>query len=259
MRNPIRAFAVLLLGLAASPALSQDALPSNDKWKTVEARAIVAVGGNEYEAESAGRPWSVQVARATPADIVRFELRPGDQWDEDRGAESLQERSQLDGYKTRWPSGADIWGAYSFFIEPGAAYRAEWNAIIQMQGTRIRPFHVHFNGEIFRVVTEHFNAESKPTIVARSARAISRNTWHNVVFHLREDANGKGRLEFWLNGLKIVDYAGSIGASDGEVFWKFGPYRGFGPIAAPFAIQFANMQVGTADLTARIKSPLSIP
>jgi hypothetical protein len=248
----------MLFALALTPAFSQDAPPSKYQWQPVESKKLMTIRGNTYEAESAGRPWSTLMARNGSSEVTRFEVRGGDQWDEDRSSGENKERSEFDGYKRRWAAGGDVWGAYSFFIEPGASYRADWNAINQMHGSKIRPFHIHFNNGVLRIVSEHL-ADSKPAIVTRYEGQVSRNAWHNAVFHLRENASGDGRLEFWLDGKKIVDFTGAIGASANQAYWKFGIYRGYGPIATPFAIQFANMEVGTADLSARVQKPLEIP
>jgi hypothetical protein len=255
----MRVLPIVLLAFVIAPAAAQDASPSKFQWQSpAKAKTLISVGGNTYETESAGKPWNIQTARNTRSDLTRFEVRAGDQWDEDVASGENKERAELDGYKTRWSSGTNVWGAYSFFVEPGAAYRADWAAINQMHGSKVRAFHVHYNGDTFRIFSEFAGANSKGQITPRYAGAVSRNTWHHVVFHLQENPTN-GRLEFWLDGNKIVDFTGPIGASGNQAYWKFGIYRGYGPITTPFAIQFANMEVGTRDLSARIGNPQQTP
>jgi hypothetical protein len=252
MRTSFLALALTLFLTSASSA------QQTFDWKPVlDANARITIRGIQYAPESAPRDWSIRRATNTSGDVTRFEVRPGDSWKEDAESGENKERSEFDGYKQRFAHGSDVWGAYGLFIEPGAEYRADWSAINQMHGTMLRAFHVHFQQGKLIILSEH-NPGSGVAITPRYTGPLSRNTWHNVVFHLREGAADRGRLEFWLDGKKIVDLTGQIGAAGNQAYWKFGIYRGYGPIPAPLAIQFANMEVGTSDLTARINTPLEI-
>jgi hypothetical protein len=225
------------------------------QWTPVkDSNTRITIRSNQYAPEFAEHDWSISRASNSTTDVTRFEVRAGDQWGEDRDSGENKERSELDGYKQKFAHGTDVWGAYSFFIEPGADYRSDWTAINQMHGTKLRPFHVHFKEGRLIIYTEQVGA---PIAVRYNAPA-SRNAWHNVVFHLREGTGTDGRLEFWLDEKKIVDVTGVIGSPGNQAYWKFGVYRGYGPISTPFAIQFANMEVGAIDLSARIASPLPI-
>jgi hypothetical protein len=229
------------------------------QWKPVlDPKTQITIRGISYEPEFALHDWNIRRATGAATDVTRFEVRPGDQWDEDRNSGENKERSEFDGYKQKFAHGADIWGAYAFFIEPGADYRSDWTAISQMHGTKVRAFHVHFKGGKLIIYSEHIGPGSSAVPTVRYNGLLPRKMWHNVVFHLRESASDNGRLEFWRDGEKIVDFTGAIGAVGNQAYWKFGIYRGYGPIGTPFAIQFANMEIGTSDLTARIASPLAI-
>ena len=229
------------------------------QWKPVlDPKAKITIRGVPYAPEFAAHDWNIRQATDAAADITRFEVRPGDEWDEDRGSGESKERSELDGYKRTFAQGTDIWGAYEFFIEPGADYRSDWTAISQMHGTKARAFHLHFKEGRLIIYSEQLVPGSGAASAVRYNGSLSRNSWHNVVFHLRESATDNGQLEFWLDGEKIVNFSGKIGAAGNQAYWKFGIYRGYGPIATPLAIQFANMEIGASDLTARIASPLPI-
>jgi hypothetical protein len=253
MRIPFFALAIALFLTSTSSA------QQTFTWKTApDPNAPITIRGIQYAPESAAREWSIRRAIDASGDVTRFEVRPGDRWKEDVESGENKERSELDGYKRRFAHGSDVWGSFALLIEPGAEYRSDWTAITQMHGTMLRAFHVHFRQGNLVIISEHMTPGSGAMITPRYSSPLSRNEWHNVVFHLREGAADRGRLEFWVDGRKIVDFTGQIGAAGNQAYWKFGIYRGYGPIATPLAIQFANMEVGASDLTARISNPLEI-
>lgn len=253
-RRLFTALALLTLGGAA-----QAEELGNFKWSAVvDANERVVIGGIQYAPEFAPEPWSISRASDSAADVTRFEVRAGDQWGEDRSSGENKERSELDGYKRRFPQGSDVWGAYAFLIEPGQEYHSDWTAISQMHGSKIRSFHVHYKEGRLIIYSEAAGANGQAASGTRYIGPVSRNAWHQIVFHLKGGSGADGRLEFWLDAKKIVDYTGAIGAAGNQAYWKFGIYRGYGPIQTPFAIQFANMEVGTNNLSARITNPQPI-
>lgn len=89
------------------------------QWKPVlDPKSKIGIRGIPYAPEFALHDWNIQRATDAATDVTRFELRPGDQWDEDRDSGENKERSELDGYGKRFAHGTDIWGSYAFFIEP---------------------------------------------------------------------------------------------------------------------------------------------
>jgi hypothetical protein len=250
---------VALIATCASGVFAEERSGPQFKWQTIAgSKEPYMIQGDLYEPESADHEWNILRATNTSGDVTRFELRQADRWIEDRDSGENTERTELDGYRRKWDDKTPVWGAYSFFIEPGVVYRSNWTAIAQMHGTKIRSFHVHFTNDVLTIYSEQLS-KAGPVVTVRYVRRIQRNAWHNVVFHLIQGASDSGRLEYWLDGKKIVDFAGAIGAEENNAYWKFGIYRGYGPIGTPFAIQYANMEVGTTDLTARIANPQSIP
>jgi Polysaccharide lyase len=250
------AFVAPFLILISASAAQETA---NFQWKPVlDPKTKITIRGIPYTPEFALHEWNIRRATDATTDVTRFEVRPGDQWDGDRDSGENKERSEFDGYKRTFAHGTDIWGAYQFFIEPGPDYRSDWTGISQMHGSKVRAFHVHFKEGRLIIYSEHIADGAGTVITARYNGPLSRNMWHNVVFHLRESASENGRLEFWRDGEKIVDFTGTIGAVGNQAYWKFGIYRGYGPISTPLAIQFANMKIGNSDLTERIVSPQAI-
>jgi hypothetical protein len=250
----ISALLISMIGLFTGPSASLAA-----EWNSVlNPRAVIAIRGRQYVPESAFRDWSIQQAGPGDTDVTRFEVRTDDQWDEDRSSGERKERSEFDGYKTVWTSGMDVWSAYSFLVEPGPRYHSDWSCIGQMHaaGRDVKPLHIHFNDEKLSVFTEKAVGARVAASLQYTA-PLSRNDWHHVVFHVRQDPSTNGRLEFWLDGSKVIDYSGGLG-SNANYYWKFGIYRGYGPIAAPLAVRYANMEIGAADLSARIATPLPV-
>jgi hypothetical protein len=254
IRCTLTALALLIFG---GPGRAEEL--GDFKWSAVvDANERVVIRGIQYAPEFAPEPWSIGRASNRGTDVTRFEVRAGDQWDEDRSSGENKERSELDGYKRRFPQGSDVWGAYAFLVEPGQEYHSDWTAISQMHGSKSRSFLVHYKEGRLIIYSEGIAANGQTVSGTRYAGPVSRNAWHQIVFHLKGESGADGRLEFWLDAKKILDYSGAIGARGNEAYWKFGIYRGYGPIQTPFAIQFANMEVGTNNLSARITNPLPI-
>jgi hypothetical protein len=90
------------------------------------------------------------------------------------------------------------------------------------------------------------------------AGKLARGEWHHVVYELVQSSSAEGSLKAWLDGAQIVDYQGPVGSDVNKAYWKFGIYRGYGPIATPFAIEFANMEIANKDLSPRIRAPLLV-
>jgi len=260
IKSVITLLILAFAGLIATSALCQDAKPQQYQWQPVDLNEDYPIRGITYVPESAGHDWSIARAINIATDITRFEVRQGDQWAEDNASGDNKERSELDGYRRRWKDDDDIWGAYSFYIEPGRPYRSAWTGISQIHGSKVLSFHLHFENETLAIYTEYLANGPKASVTSTPhyAGKVLRAAWHNVVFHLKQGVGERGRLEFWLDGKKIVNFTGSIGATGNQAYWKYGIYRGYGPIATAFAIQFANMEIGTADLTSRITSPQPI-
>lgn len=246
-----------LLLFASCSAGATEATTQPIVWRQLSgADDNVVIRGNAFVQENAGRPWSAERAANLTCDAFRFEVRPGDQWSEDIKSGENKERSEFDGYKKRWDDKASVWGAYSFLIEPGVSYHSDWTAISQMNGSEVRPFAVQFKGDDLFVYTAHLE-NGREVGNPRYSAKLRRGVWHTAVFHLVQSSSN-GVLDFWLDGAKIVSFRGPIGSDGNQAYWKFGIYRGYGPIATPLAVEYANMEVGTRDLSERVGKPLSV-
>jgi hypothetical protein len=225
-------------------------------WTPISSDSVV-VGGYPYVREGAGQSWSLQGDETSASHAFRFEVREGDHWPEDQSSGENKERSELDGYKTRWAGKTPVWVAYSFLVEPGDPYRSDWTAISQMHGSEVRPFFVFFKNEEFAVIVERLGPSGAVQTKVYSGK-LGRGHWHSAVYKLTQSSSQDGALKVWLDGAEIVDYHGPIGSDTNKAYWKFGIYRGYGPIATPFAIEFANMEISRNVLSDRIRSPLPV-
>ena len=254
MRIAITSLAVVIFcGISAA---AERASPFT--WTSVppETESLV-VGGHPYVQEGAGNPWSLQRAEKSASHILRFEVRAGDHWSEDQSSGENKERSELDGYKVRWTGKMPVWVAYSFLIEPGELYQSSWTSVAQMAGNEARPFFVLYKGDELSIIAERPGA-SGPAQKQVYAAKLSRGEWHNVVYKLVQSSADDGGLKAWLDGHEIVDYHGPLGSNTNNAYWKFGVYRGYGPIATPIAVEYANMEVTGADLSRRVSAPLEV-
>lgn len=104
-------------------------------------------------------------------------------------------------------------------------------------------------------------SNSYQTATTQVAAALTTDVWHNVVIRARMDngATSTGSLGFWFDGTTVVDVNNvPFGYNDtAQNYPKFGIYRGLG--SGVNVCEYANMEIGTTDLTARITSPLPIP
>ena len=149
-----------------------------------------------------------------------------------------------------------IWGANSFYVEKGDPITTNWLALGQMHvqsgGIPALAFSLQ-NGEFLAV---DFHSDSTAGQLGRYP--IARGVWYHRVFQIRFDQTGKGIIKVWINGQQIVDYSGDTGLSATQFYyWKFGIYRSQAPEYV--AVRFANMTIGTVDLSSKITSPNSIP
>jgi Polysaccharide lyase len=245
--------ALSCIALCATANASQTTTPFS--WTPVPPGPNLEVGGLSYVQENAARPWSLQRSETAAHHAIRFEVRSGDNWSEDQSSGENKERSELDGYQVRWTGKTPVWVSYSFLIEPGETYKSDWTAISQMHGSDVRPFFVGYKGDEFLIFTEHREASGAVDKQVYAGK-LARGEWHHAVYELVQSSSAEGSLKAWLDGAQIVDYRGPVGSDVNKAYWKFGIYRGYGPIATPFAIEFANMEIVNKDLSPRIHAPL---
>lgn len=233
-------------------------------WKQYEADAVVSINGTTYVAQGGADKRAIQVGPF--GNVVRFNMLPDNPWYEDSFG---VERAELAATKA-FPERTPIWVSYSFYIEAGQGpvttnwfIMGQWGQVGSScsRGTLGPPYSQSLRiGEIWALVIypdEVCNGTGKA--VTPLSVSLRRGAWYNVVQNVRFDPTGRtGFMKVWLDGKQVVNYAGSMGYSTSSgYYWKFGIYRS---VAGEHeAVRYANMSVGTADLSTKIANPDPIP
>lgn len=217
--------------------------------------------GVAYNVGNPSREWSTKAISAT---TDRFELRSGDYLQTDG---SSKERTEF-GQASPVPFSTDIWWSYALYIEPGTTSTAAFCVLGQFQ----RTYDVGDvpTSPVIELTLEgtdlKFNTRSDwsdpssaqlPVFTRWTLTNFARGQWHYFVHRMRFEKTSNGRLTSWHNGTQLFDGVIPVGGNDAAgPYMKYGIYRGASP--ETIAVQWANVEIGTTDLTARITSPLTI-
>lgn len=226
-----------------------------------------------------GREWGVH---ATPnshallaasfqgAPYHRFEVRGQDTAFLDRG-KAPRNRAELYSL-SRDPNGKETWFSYSFRIRNGPPTTATFCILGQFHSTPdigdapglspvfainlVREGTLRFVSRTSATPLQTFNP--KPTVL-RDVQGIARERWYRLVGRIVFDYAGRGSVEVWMNGNKIIDRKNiPIGYNDKKgPYWKFGIYRA--AAAEPLVVDYANMEIGSKSLMPRVGKPLPVP
>lgn len=209
--------------------------------------------------------------------IWRFEVRPGDLACVDLnvgGVQLSKSRSELSQPPGELRFGLTYWGSWSFRLEAGSRAPSKGQGVIvgQYHGGRNRAgtaqspspianFQVNGDGTLsFQTLSSQGPRDGYDEVVVlrhyRSSTPLMQGRCYSVVHEINFDwrRHGTGFVKVWLDGKKIVSYAGPIGNNDQE-----GPYRRIGAYSAQndtrFAIQYENYEFGRRNLSSRITHP----
>lgn len=234
-------------------------------WRPVT--APITVGGQYYEpAATSSNPNAIQIVSSEPS-LIRFNARKGEnsRWDEKEG--SAVDRAELTGWAQPNPLGADVWLSYSQRILPGDPITCRWCVVGQMHATTQAgdrgsspPFALHLlPGDIFEISTRYVAAArhtENPDETIRYSGAIERGRWYNHVFRLRFGYKGDAVLQWWRDGVLMLDLTGfSMGYNDPVgPYWQFGIYRNTSP--EDLTVEYRNVEVSRVSLSSRIAAPL---
>jgi len=229
-----------------------------------------AAGNGDYVGSPKVTTWATKSRLSPPgtASIDRFEVRDGDQALIDVGTD--KNRSEMADVHTKWAVGTTIWVAYSMYVV--RADQQNGSIIGQLHGTGITgpgsaatvPFYasVYHNNILYSVQGSTENpVVDVPAVTNIQVVPLVTNTWINFVHKIKFGPSGDGTLDSWVNGAHLVSYTGVIGFSmDNGTYWKYGWYGSTdGNPSAVAIVWYANMEVGTADLSDRILNPKPVP
>jgi hypothetical protein len=224
------------------------------------------VNGERYTVQSPERPWSLSIHPTLG--YSRFEVRPGDVWENDArlhpdGRQRVSMRGQ-----TFWPNNTDVWFSYSVRT---SAMPDSWSQLTSLHAelepgeTPGKPdplgfmvSHGRFTIET-RSDTRALTTSKADTVVRYSMPMFAPDTWQNIVVRVKFDPHGNGRLTFWLNGEQRYDSGAiPIGYNDRlGPYFKYGLYRGGSDQTS--VAEFANVEIGISSLLDRVTNPLPLP
>jgi len=247
VRNALLALALLWPAQAASATVSPwfDGVP-------IFSGESLWIADRGWYAQTPDKPYSA--VRSETVNQQRFEVRAGELF-------NGTSRSELGGTTTDiLVAGNTIMWSASVLFEDTGPITSKWQIFCQLHSDDASaisnpPFSVEFVGD--DTVTVNTRTSNGTLVAHWASPAITRDEWYDFVVRIVFDDTGSGRLEFWWEGQKVVDYTGEIGYADSDfVYPKYGIYREISE--GTTAIRFANVEIGTADLTARIDAPLDI-
>lgn len=200
---------------------------------------------------------------------VRMEIRPGWVWPNDPPSGNTNQRCEVRPYELL-PTSGDVWLSHALYIEPGAPVTSF--AILGQFFTNRDPednpaiasptvSQQLLPGDIFRVYTRGDVAAVSTSLPPQNATwsvdPLPRGVWHQIVHKLTFSTTGGGHLQSWLNGTEVYNADTPLGYNNevGCIF-KYGIYKGVSDDT--FAVRWANVEVGTADLSDRIANPLPL-
>lgn len=228
---------------------------------------IPTIFGAQYETQNAGQPWSLR----KQGSYLRFEVRNGDIW-----LRGNSQRSEVRNYST-YPFNTDIWismairinggvpqvdgNALHYFVigqmhstsnaNPGdiAALSPPWSQRIDQNGN----FVVEARTSTANPITANPVPDTLYTLTD-----LPRDTWVRMVHRIVFSNSGGGHLQSWRDGSQIYDEDAAIGYNQPDAgYFKYGIYRW--PTTPTGIVEYANVEVGTADLSSRVTSPLPLP
>jgi hypothetical protein len=214
----------------------------------------------------------------TPEGVItrRFEIHAGDQWQGDVNRGLGVERCEVvnPDYLAQWD--VDQWMAFDFKWEGAVPTGSGQHEIfLQFQQTpEVGDTYGHpptlsldYKAGKFNITTralEDQNTVANPIGVVRySAPWFPVDTWQRLVMRVRFDPFGDGLIQLWINGAMVYDsgpipigFATDPAATNPKVpHIAHGIYRA--SAVEPTVFTFANLQLGTEDLSPRIvRQPL---
>jgi len=229
----------------ASPALRlavENRMPSDGSDGS-----MMIISGSMALAQNANRGWSLNRPNAH---TLRFEVRSGDVWVEEKPGNGGVERSEV-ALARLYEAGTDINISYRFMIERGPANTAAWMVVGQFHQSTPHgppPFAVEMSGEHLTLVVRYQlpgEAAAKYIGIYRDASPIVRDQYYAIDIHVRFGNQNDGVLSVRRDGIQIADYHGAIGFGAAQTYyWKAGVYRA--AASEPIAVVYQDLTTGIA-------------
>lgn len=230
--------------------------------------------GYKWHAQTANKPWSIGVNGPRYA---RFEVRPEDVVSfDDYERPDIVNRSEAfipsSTGLTQFPIGVPIWLAFAMRVPAECSLEADPDTPSgYFPGLFCGQFHadvgkpvwsqqLQTNGDL--VIATCFDWSATPTgqgaqTVRYRIEPLTLDVWHQFVYCLTFNKTTNGQMKMWHNGIKRFDAAIPMGYNNNSLYLKTGIYRH--NMLGRSVVEFANVEAGTADLTARTTTPLPLP
>jgi hypothetical protein len=205
------------------------------------AGALTIGRGQGVSVQSSGRPDAVTYNAA--ADVLRFELRPGERWPGDNQYK-IKERVEV--ATPMVPAGQTLRASFGLTVKPGRPNTAAWVVLAQVQrrdasgsfsGFPILGLELH--GEALRLVMRYGDPKD-PTYreLWRDRRQLRRGVLYKVQLELR-CAPDDGYLAFWINDVERASIRGEnpCFADTAATYFKTGIYRSAAPETLVTSVQ----------------------
>lgn len=194
--------------------------------------STLMIAGTTARVQNASQSWSLTMPEGN---TLRFELRPGDHWSslgwndllDNNGAE----RNEI-AFAPQYAEGIEINLSYRFMIESTAKNSSSWLLLGQFHQHPANgppPFAIELSREHMQVVLRHtVPGQTTPTklVVYHDPNPIQRGQNYFMNIQINFDSTGSGYLNVWRDGVRIVNFRGSIGYGKGQTYyWKQGIYR----------------------------------
>lgn len=194
----------------------------------------------------------------------RFEARSTDSWN----SESTRNRAEFALDHRFAPSGQAVWFSYAIRVRGGAPV-TNWNVLSQFHNSpdsgdisTSPPLSINMvPGEKIRFI-RRFDAQpfttTKRDDITMAESMVARDRWYRIAGRVVFGWNNNGSVDIWWNGARIIGLSNTnIGYNDMRgPYFKFGIYRA--KVPETLIVDFANMEIGTTSLLARVTSPLEV-
>jgi hypothetical protein len=200
------------------------------------------VDGKEVANANAGKAWSlVKIDDFT----LEMACHQGDHWGVPAYSDpSSVNRSECE-FTTHYAAGKEITITERITIMPGPVSTASFAALNQLHTESDTPpspfgFQIEEGTDHLQVVLQ--SPTSNWFRPWRDAKPVERGKQYNFKAVMTMGSNGK--VDVWIDGNQVCNYRGSVGASSGGYYWKWGCYRG--NVAENLTIRHANMHITVA-------------
>lgn len=248
-----------IVGATNEPAANDDG-SSSASSDSLAAYALTPPEGffetDSFHLKNAEQAWSY----AYDGNVMRFEVRGGDQHSGDIGTE--KERAEIASLK-KMNFDRTYTIDYEFMIESGPRNTADFLILGQIHQTEDEgdlaaspPFSIQMEGERMRVSAYSSNqpimtVHPPKMILYDDQTDIQRDRWYKIEIEVRMDPDGLGFVNVSRDGVQIVSYTGPLGYND-----KFGPYWAQGiyreTSAETYAVNYRNLVVAAEGLPAPV-------